>query len=372
MGRINILILTHSLHVGGAERHLLRLVSNIDTKKYNILVACLFEPGFIGRRLSGAGVQVFWNIMKNNLDLFGFWRLTRIARNENIDLIYIPLTPLTLFWGVLCAKITGIRSTVARSTTIYPLYHISRRRKIITSLSLPFVDRIIAQSFSHRDYLIESVGIKREKIIVLYNGVDTKSYKTGNGSESIKRDLKIPKDAPVIGIVARLVPEKGIDVFLRAAKRVVETVHEARFIIAGDGKDRDSLQNLARQLAIDKHVIFLGTRDDIPKIIASLDVAVMSSITEAFSNAILEYMAGSRPVVATDAGSNAEIVVDGDTGLIIPSGDFEALAAAVLRLVRNRKMAVAMGEAGRKRVQEKFDLHRMMRDYDDLFTTLLT
>ncbi len=373
MKKINIMILTHSLHVGGAENHVNSLVLNSDKAKFNFVIVCLYELGVIGERLSKEkdGIKVYHNLMRRNFDVSGVWKLIHIMRGENINILYIVLTPFTLFWGAFCAKIAGVKASLARSTTIYPIYRVTKKRKIITSVSLNFIDKIIAQSNSHKDYLVESAGFDPGKIIVIYNGVDLECYGKYIDMADFKFSVKIPTGAPVIGIVGRLVPEKGHLIFLRAARRILESFPQAHFLIAGDGKQRSELETFSNELRIDSNVHFLGTRHDISQILSLLNVAVMSSVTEAFSNAILEYMAASKPVVATDAGSNAEIVVDGDTGYVVPCNDSEAMADAVLKLLRNEKLAIKMGETGRATVIEKFTIQDMIAKYESLFIDLV-
>jgi glycosyltransferase involved in cell wall biosynthesis len=366
MKKINVLILTHSLHIGGAEKHIYSMISKIDKIEFNFIIICFFEPGVIGELLSKKGFNVYSRLMKSNLDLSGLWKIIRIAKQEKFDILYTVLTPLTLFWGVLCSRLAGIAKVITRSTTIYPLYHITRKRKMLMLFSLFFVDRIIAQSYSHRDYLIESAGFDSENIVVLYNGVDLEYFSGNINTLEMRKVLGIPLDCAVVGIVGRLVPEKGISVLLNAAKLVIKSLPHVRFLIVGDGKERKDLEDASRKLNIEDNVHFLGMRDDILEVVSSFDVAVMSSVTEAFSNAILEYMAVSRPVVVTDAGSNAEIVND-NTGCIVPVGDHEAMANALLGLLKEKVLAKKMGRAGRKRVEEKFSLQNMIRQYEILF-----
>ncbi|MEK0337809.1 MAG: glycosyltransferase, partial [Nitrosopumilus sp.] len=183
----------------------------------------------------------------------------------------------------------------------------------------------------------------------------------------------IPKDALAIGIVARLSIEKGHLVFLKAAKKIINDFYHAHFLIVGDGKERKKLEEITQELEIQSNVHFLGIRSDIPQIISLFDVAVLTSnpVVETFSNAILEYMAASKPVVATNVGSTSELVIDGETGFLIPFNDSDTLANAILRLLKDGGLAKKMGEVGREKIKERFTVQKMIAKYESLFADLV-
>ncbi len=372
MKKINVLILTHSLHIGGAENHVYNLITNINNTKYNFTVLCLFELGAVGKMISESGIKTYHNVMRNNLDLLGFRELIRIVRNEKIDILYIVLTPVTLFWGTFCKMFADVRAIITRSTTMQPNYRVPRRRKIITSLTLNFVDKVVAQSYSHRDYLINCSGFDAKKIFVIYNAVNMEKFKKGAEIVAAERLLNIPPGDFIVGMVARLEPEKRIMTFLRAARIVLDSIPRTHFFIAGDGKETNKLHEEARALKIETNVHFLGTRKDVPQLVSLMDIGVSSSVMETCSNTILEYMAASKPVVSTDAGSNAELVVDTVTGFVVPRENYEAMADALIRLLKDERLAKKMGEAGRRRAEEMFAIQRMINEYDELFTHIMT
>lgn len=370
MKKINVLILTHSLHIGGAEKHIYDLVSNMDYRKFRCVVFCLYELGEIGKRLSleNSNIKIYSGIMKNKADLTGLLKLLRISRQEKIDVIYIMHTPLTLFWGIVCAKLIGIRASVTRFTSTFPISRVKRRR-LVNSLFLPFVDRVIAQASYHRKYLMEHEKVKEEKIVVINNGVNYEQYSCIKDVSILRKEIGIPQEAPVVGIIAQLRPEKGHEVFLNAAKIILESMPHVHFLIVGDGAEKNKLEKTAERLHIKPQVHFTGLRTDIPQVISLFNIAVLASRSsvETFSNAILEYMAASKPVVVTNVGSIAEQVVDGETGYIIPPGDYQAIADALLNLLNNESLSKSMGQAGRKRVMEKFSIQRMICEYEALF-----
>lgn len=374
MKNISILFLTYSLNVGGTENHLFHLISNLNKNKFTPVVCCLYNLGPIGEKLlnSKDNIKVYHNLMRNKWDIRGFWRLMRIFRNEKVHLLFMVNSPLTLFYGIVCAIFKGVNARITRMTATNPTYHV-RRRIIINKAALPFLSKIITQAPSHKENLINHEGYKSEKMVVIYNGVDLASFDKHLDKPYMRQTFDIPANVPVIGIVARLAPEKGHTVFLEASRKIINELPDAHFIIVGDGPERGELEDLADSLAINSNVHFLGARMDIPRIIALFDVAVLSSNPniETFSNSILEYMAVSKPIVSTNVGSIAEQIQDGETGFLIPSGDSDALANAVLSLLKDENLAKKMGKAGRERVKERFSIERMTAKYEDLFANLV-
>ncbi len=166
-----------------------------------------------------------------------------------------------------------------------------------------------------------------------------------------------------IGLVGRLAPEKGVDLFLLAAQQLADRHPAARFLIAGDGPDRAALELQARHLGLAETVMFLGRQDDMPAVYAGMDVLVSSSRQEGLPVALLEGMASGLPVVATRVGAVPEAVVDGSTGILVAPGDATALAAGIDQLVRDAELRARFGRAGQQRIFDEFSAARMTADY---------
>lgn len=368
------MILSCSLDLGGAENHIYKLVTNINEEKYNFVIICLYELGTIGEMLlkRNGNITIYHNVMKNRIDLIGILKLIRIMKKENADILYISLAPLTLFWGIFSAKLTGIKAFVARSQTTNTSGSF-RKLKIVNRLTLNCVNKIIAQAYSHKEYLVNRENIDPEKVIVIYNGVEIDRFSKPVDEVRLKQAIGISLGMPVVGIVGNLSPRKGHMTFLKAARKVIESFPDVLFLIVGDGIERKNLERMSRELSIQEKVLFLGSINDISHIVPLIDIAVLSSrpVGETFSNAILEYMAASKPVVATNVGSLAEQVVDGETGYLVPHDDYNALSESILRLLKDSNMACAMGKAGREMVEEKFTIQKMVKKYESLFEDLM-
>ena len=366
MRKINILILTCSLNVGGAEKHIHDLVLNSDRQKFNFVIVCLYELGAIGQALRDYGIKVYHNLMRNKLDIFGVWRLSSIIRAEKVDILYIIHTPVTLFWGILCAKLTSV---ISLTRTTYPVFGV-KKRELVDYFVLSFIDKIIVQAKFHKDHLMNSKNIPQEKIELIHNGIALERLDKDVDIAALKQAMGIPLESPVVGIVARLSPEKGHLDFLSAASKIIDLFPQTHFLIVGEGREKKKIEEKYRELEIHANVHMLGTRSDIPQIVSLLNIGVMSSYAETFSNAILEYMAAAKPVVATNVGGTPEMVINGKTGYIVPCNDPGALADAVIRLLKDKYLAKKMGEAGRERVKENFTIQRMINKYEALLANL--
>ena len=220
---------------------------------------------------------------------------------------------------------------------------------------------------------ITALGVGRpEQFVQVPLGLDLSAFlEAEKHSGELRKELAIPQDAPLAAIVARLVPIKNHAVFLRAAKLVCGSLPAARFLIVGDGPERRGLEALTEQLGLKGRVIFLGFRDDLPRIYADCDATVLSSDNEGMPVALIESLAAATPAVATDVGETREVIRDGESGFVVPPSDPEALAAALLELLRSPERAKQMGLAGRRHVYPRFSIERLAADTAGLFRSLL-
>lgn len=232
-------------------------------------------------------------------------------------------------------------------------------------------DRIIVLGEAQeREILGFGVG-RPEQMVRIPLGLELEAFlraETLRGT--LRRELGIPAEAPVVGIVARLVPVKAHTLFLDAAARVAQARPESRFLIIGDGELRGELEGRARELGL-AHVQFLGFRRDLAALYADLDVNVLCSVNEGLPVTLIEALAAARPVVATDVGAVRDLVQDGRTGLVVPPRDAAALAAAILRQLDAPGEAARMGAAGREHVTSRFSIERLVNDLQGLYRSLL-
>jgi glycosyltransferase involved in cell wall biosynthesis len=238
-------------------------------------------------------------------------------------------------------------------------------RALISSLT-PSIDHLIAVSRAIVRKL-EDEDRTAAPISLIYNGVDLTRYAEPDVCGTLHEEFPIPVGAPIVGVVARLEPEKGHPTLLEAWPAVVAAVPEAHLLIVGEGSQRETLEAQAAALAIEASVTFTGRRDDVPAVTAALDVAVLPSYREAQGLSILEAMALSRPVVASAVGGIPEMIEDGRTGILVPPHDAAALSAAIIRQLRDHPYADTIARAGRDLVHDRFCVELMVRAIETIY-----
>jgi glycosyltransferase involved in cell wall biosynthesis len=222
-------------------------------------------------------------------------------------------------------------------------------------------DGLVANCDACRDAVIADEGLSPERVVVLENGVDLSRF----------ADLPAPPHPRRVGVTANLRPVKGLDVFVRAAAEVCVAHPEASFHVAGEGPLRPELERLADELGVGERLNLPGAVADVPGFLAGLDVAVLPSLSEGMSNALLEYMAAGRAIVATAVGGNVRLIDHGVTGLLVPPGDPARLAAAVGRLLSDPLLAARLGMAARRRAEERYSRVAMVRRFETFYLDLV-
>jgi glycosyltransferase involved in cell wall biosynthesis len=218
--------------------------------------------------------------------------------------------------------------------------------------------RVVAVSETARRHYLDMAGLRPERTITLYNGIELSRFATvATGTrEAVRKRLGIPADAPVAVTVAVLREPKGIQHMIRALPAVLEAVPDAHYLVVGDGPHRAALEEEADLAGVVERVVFAGASDDVPSSLAAGDVFVLPSLTEALPTVIAEAGAAGLPIVATAVGGIPEMVSPGDSGLLVPPGDEPALAEAVARLLANPRLAAGLGRSGRRAAFERFDI----------------
>ena len=229
-------------------------------------------------------------------------------------------------------------------------------------------DAIVAVSRDVRQAFLQTYSFPNERIRVILNGIDTERFSPLSGDlESARKQTLGLTGNPLVGTVCRLISYKGIATLLESFLLVLRREPASRLVLAGEGPDRSSFEEQARKLGLGSAVHFLGSRRDVDTIYPLLDVFVLPSYTEGISLTILEAASCQVPIVATNVGGNPEIITHGQTGLLVPPRDANALANAILEQWTTRKAALNMGRAARERVVHDFSLDRMAEEYLTLY-----
>jgi glycosyltransferase involved in cell wall biosynthesis len=361
---------------GGAQAHVQNLVEGLDPQRFESRVISLSDGPAV-RRLRAAGVMV--DVVAEPDD--------RVALAEVVALLG-EAPPDIIHNHMYRAEIVGTRAALALAEQGIPrpyvvgTIHSSRvrsaaDRRLVGTLT-PSMDRLIAVSRSILAKL-EAEGRTSVPVELIYNGVDLERYAYQEACCTLPEEYGFPEGSPMVGVVARLEPEKGHETLLDAWPRVLRSVPEARLLVIGEGSLREALEARAESLGLlgepcsgdrcvgtrgarpGAKVLFTGLRDDVPAVTAALDVAVLPSYREAQGLAILEAMALRRPVVATAVGGVPEMIENGRTGLLVPPHDATALANAITRVLTDHPLADMLARAGHDMVHERFSVQAMAR-----------
>lgn len=361
-----VLFVIDELDIGGTEQQLLELTKRLDRTRYLPMVCC-FRPGRVAAEIQAAGVPVFALTKRARIDLRLVLALAKLMRRERIDLLQSYLFTANT-WARLAAILARVPLVVTseRNVDIWEAWY---KRAIGTWLD-GWTRVTIANSQAVKDYLGRR-GLAPEKIQVICNGVDPSRFDEPVTPEVTKAQLGIPPHHAVVGLFARLEPQKDPRTFLQAAAMVSDTRSAVSFLVVGDGSLRIELQQEARELGIGERVIFTGPRRDVPHLLAACDVSVISSLKEGMSNTIMESMAAGKPMVATRVGGNPELIVDGETGFLIRPRDAGGVAAAVGRLLDDPALAKAMGAKGKTRIAQLFSVEAMVEATRRLYDRLV-
>lgn len=359
---IKTLFLLTSMPVGGAETLLVDLVRRMDRRRFSPEIACLKDLGELGEVMSSE-VPTSCRYLTHKWDLRVLPRLASYLKQNQIDALVTVGAGDKMFWGRLAARIAGTPVVAcALHSTGWP-DGVGRMNRALT----PITDAFIGVAEEHGRYLRDQEGFPTDKVHVIPNGVDTERFQADVTANSIVRqELSIPFDAPVCSIVAALRPEKNHDMFLHGAALIRQRFPDTRFLIVGDGPERDRLEKLKAQLKLSESVRFLGTRKDIPAILAASNVCALTSKMEANPVSILEALSTRVPVVATRVGSVPTTVIDGETGYLVTPGDEVAFADRVTHLLSHPSEAANMGRNGRDLVCKDWSVDSMVRGYENL------
>jgi glycosyltransferase involved in cell wall biosynthesis len=299
-----------------------------------------------------------------------FWRLYQLIREYKPDIVHTH-NPRAGFLGRLAAKLAGV-PVIVHTLHEYPFRGYYRRLSTILFIYMERIgaycsDSIITLSESLRKVLVETYRVTRKsRITVLPLGFDLQSFaQTKRHSGIFRQECGIANDAPLVGIVGRLLPVKNHKLFLQAAAKVLDVLPQARFVIVGDGEERANLEAVAKDLG--GAVIFTGWQQQVERIYSDLDLLVISSLNEGTPVPIIEALAAGCPVVATNVGGVADLLDGGRLGALVPSGDADALAQAMLRSLEVRPDMKAAQETMLKR----YGIERLAQDMDSLYRGLL-
>ncbi|MEW6002430.1 MAG: glycosyltransferase [Nitrospirota bacterium] len=369
MQPINVLHVIPKLSVGGVENQLLMVLKKYDRERFFPLVCSLSDKGDLGREIEDAGIEVVCqNKLKHRFDWTIVKDIYSLIKHRNIKIVRTHQYHANLY-GRLAASMARVPCIIA---SVHNVYTIDKKihRRIINRYLARFTDKIVAVSEAVKDDILRFDGLSEDKVTVIYNGIEKERFLNGNGN-LIRSELAISLDAPIIGTVGRLTVQKGQKYLLEAISKIKTKFPRIVLLIVGDGPLKEELKGYSKILNISDNVLFLGTRRDIPALLAAMDIFVLPSLWEGLCNSLIEAMAAGKAVVATDIAPIREVLDSKKVGIVIPAEDSDAIAASIETLLQKRSLTEALGRAARERAFFSFDIENTAELYTNLIEDIL-
>jgi glycosyltransferase involved in cell wall biosynthesis len=369
MASTSIVHLITELDTGGAQMALLRFLAHYDHGRYQHKVTCLFNGDqIVAQQIRALGIEVVDLGMTRPYRLDALWRLFRLLKRERPAILHC-----WLYHADIIGRVVGRAASVPRIiTSRRDVYIGGPQREWLKRLTASLDHKTIAVCEAARQAELRQANPDPTKVVAIYNGVEIGQFQYNNQSnETIRREFSIPVDAFLIGTIARLHPQKGHKQLLEAMRLLRQNHPQIYCLIVGDGALRTELEALSEALGLSDRVIFAGNRQDTPALLHTFDLFVLPSLWEGFPNVVLEAMAAGTIVIATNVDGTPELISDGETGLLIPPADPQAIVEAVSRLFQDREQAAKMAAAAYQLVKTNFLIEHTVAQIEAIYDQLL-
>lgn len=361
---------------GGMKEHVLTLAQHLDRRRYR-LVVCGPDYGDIMMRLQRMGVSTFAVNLRGNVNPFADFQALRqllaVMRQHQVDIVHTH--------GARAGMVGRIAARRARVPVIVSTFHnfiYGNEHPWWKKNAFAAVQRLLARYTDHVITVSEALGREisrverypRDRLSTIYNGLNLNKFNQITDVARKKRELGLDVNLPVVGVVARLIPQKGVSCFLLAARIIQDKIPRVQFLVVGDGPARDSLERQARALGLQR-AVFAGFRFDVPRLLPLINVFVIPSLSEGLSIGALEAMAARRPIVATRVGGLPELIRHGKTGMLVPPNDSTALAKTIITILERPFFGEMLGLQARQEVERRFSVEQMVRATEAIYDKLL-
>lgn len=365
---MKIALLIDHLGLGGAQKQFAKLAIALHEGPYEVRVLCFEKQDSDHKqRMLQKGISI------TEIDHSGKWSwktlscVHRFLGDFRPGIVHTWLFTSDLY-GQLAAFLKRVpgRIVALRNTLDDVRWH--QRLAYRTLMTLASVVTVNANAI--RFDLFSRLGVPHSKIKTIYNYVETDHMDRGSGPQNLRSECKIEADSPIITMIARCSKQKDYLTFIRAARRVRDHRPSACFLIVGSGPQTDQIQQWIKEMDLEGAVRMMGRREDVREILLQSDLSVLSSRFEGCSNVIMESMAAGIPVIATHVGGNAELVLHGQNGYLVPPGSDDMLAEKILDLLQAPDKAAQLGQNARQRVRELFGFAHTFKNTTDLYSDL--
>ena len=363
--KLNILHLVNGFAIGGGEIGLLTLTRLLNKEKFNQVICAVGQGGALQEEFEKTGYRVEIINKKHSFDFSQISQVAQLMEEEKIDIVLTTLFYADVI-GAFAAKKANVPVDISWEVVSHPFKY---RHTFGYKRALKHMDMVVPVSHAIGRQLMVERGVPENKIHTIHYGVDTQKYSPKDGTAK-RHELGIADDEIVFGTNARLHVQKGHTYFIEAIKKIVPRFPKVRFLWAGDGPLRESLEQEVKEAGLEQHVQFLGFRNDIVDLLSAYDIYVLPSLWEGLPNQVLEAMSCGKGVIATAVDGTVEAVDQDKTGLLVPSKNPAALADALLKVLENPILLKNFGAASRKRIEAEFTIEGEIQKFETLFESL--
>jgi len=363
--KLNILHLVNGFAIGGGEMGLLTLIKLLNKEKYHQVIAAVGQGGPLQKDFEATGcrVEVFNKKFAFDFSLIG--KVADLMKSEKIDIVLTTLFYADVI-GAFAAKRAGVPVVISWEVVSHPFKF---RHLFAYKKALKQIDMVVPVSHAIRRQIMAERGVPAEKAQTIHYGVDTVKYAVKDG-QKMRRQLGLADGDIVFGTNARMTHQKGHTYLIDAAKTVVQKYPNVKFVLAGDGPLREELVRQMEEQGVADKFMLLGFRTDIADLLSAYDLYVLPSLFEGLPNQVLEAMSCGKGVVATAVDGTVEAVVEGETGLLVPSKAPAPLAEALLKVLDHRELLQTFGSNSRRRIEAAFTIEKEVREFEELFDRL--
>ncbi len=362
---LKVLQLIPTLDRSGAEKQMVILAKGLPRDRFQVEVATLTRLGAFEAELVAAGIPVTPIGKRLKLDPLALARLVGFLKAGRFDVVQTWIFAANTY-GRVAARLAGVPVVVVAEMAV-DLWK-GRSDRFVDRKLAPWCDRLVGNSHAVVDFY-RQLGVPDDRLAMIYSGTDDDEPPVIDRA-AVRAELGFEADAPLVLFAGRLAEQKRVADLLKAIDLLQHVQPDMRTLIVGEGPLRDRLEEQAHAFQLDSRLRFLGHRDDVPRLMAASDLVVLPSSYEGLPNVVLEAMRLRKPVVATSAPGTTEVVLDGETGVLVPIGNVMLLARAIRDLVRDPARRHRLGEAGRARVETHFRADAMVAQFADLYETL--
>lgn len=358
---MRILFINSIQMFGGGEVWMLRTLRALQERGQQVWLCC--RPATeLAKRAVAQGVPVKFLTFRGDFDPFTIAQLAWFMKEERIEVVLTNMDKELRLSGI-AAKIAGVQAVIPRRGIDYPLKNRWRYRLAYNVLAT----RVIANSEATKQALLRNAPwLDPKRIEVIYNGIDMQPFLQPS-RRCLRIEWGVPPEAPLLGFVGQLDERKGIGVLLKAFDRVHRQVPQVRLAVVGRGPLQEMIENEVRRQNWGDAILLPGFIDDVASVMQAIDILLLPSLWEGFGIVLIEAMAAGKPAISTNISSMPEIIVDGQTGYLVPPDDAEKLADCAAELLQNPELHEQFGRAGRERVIELFTIERMIDQLENLF-----